>query len=207
MFEDNFCGGFCPHEGIDCGGGVGDNVYVAFSDPKENISHLHFPASGTVVDIGAGSGHHAIELALRLREMDGKVIAIDIQKDLLQRVKTEALRLGLDNIETIWGDAEEMRGTELGDASCDAALVSNVLFQLEERDVFAQELWRIVKSGGEVLIVDWSDGFGGMGPKPEVLVSRNDTEALFVRHGFRLKDSFDAGDHHFGILFERVDTM
>lgn len=184
-------------------GVVGDNGSVAFSSPSDNLSHLHFPASGTVIDVGVGSGHYAFLLAERLREHHGKVIAVDIQKEMLAKIKTEMIRRSVENIETVWGDVEEMRGTGLADAVGDAAIVSNLLFQLSEKDVFAQELFRILKKGGEVLTVDWSDAYAGMGPSPDLVISAQNAEKLFERHGFTTTDRFNAGDHHWGRIFKK----
>ncbi len=190
-----------------------------FSDPKKNLEHLHFPASGTVIDAGAGSGHYTFLLAERLRELHGKVIAVDVQKEVLAKIKTEAIRRNVSNIECLWGDVEEMRGTGLPDAVADAAVVSNLLFQLSERDVFAQEFFRILKKGGEVLVIDWEPQKSDFGSGGKVALSKSgargqeevglqkvatsNAEKLFERHGFTTTDRFRAGDQHWGRIFKK----
>jgi len=177
---------------------------VEFTEPKKNLEHLHFNGNAVVLDFGAGSGHYAIFVAERMMGHKGKVIAIDIQRSLLAKIKNEADRLGLGNLEIVWGDAEEIRGTALPDMIGDAAIVSNILFQIVEKDIFVQEIARTLKHGAEVLFVDWTDSFGGMGPELGAIVKEEDARKLFERHGFKVAERFDAGAHHYGLVFKRT---
>jgi len=63
------------------------------------------------------------------------------------------------------------------------------------------EIKRILKSGGKVLVVDWAGGYGGMGPLEESVVSEHIAEELFITGGFYKVKDFRAGPHHYAIVF------
>jgi ubiquinone/menaquinone biosynthesis C-methylase UbiE len=172
-----------------------------FSDPIKNLAELDVQDGMKVADIGAGSGFYSIETAKKVGAR-GLVYAVDIQQDLLERLKKSAALVGLHNIEIIWGNAEKIGGTKLRENIADRVIVSNVLFQIEskDRDNFVLELKRIVKPGGKLLLVDWQSGSPLTPPNA---VSVMTAEALFQKAGWTLEKNFDAGDHHYGIILKK----
>ncbi|MEI6304586.1 MAG: methyltransferase domain-containing protein [Candidatus Taylorbacteria bacterium] len=168
-----------------------------FSDPATNLNKVGLTDGMKIVDIGAGSGFYSIEAAKRVGAT-GRVYAVDVQKDLLERLRSVGASQGLRNIEVIWGNAEKIGGTKLREGLADRVIVSNVLFQIEKPDDFALEIKRIIKPGGKVLLVDWSE-VSALGPS--TVVSSSQAQALFEKSGFKLEQQFGAGDHHYGLVF------
>lgn len=170
-----------------------------FSDPASNLAKLGLTDGMKVVDLGAGSGFYSVQAAKTVGS-GGRVYAVDVQKDLLERMRTVAGNQGIRNIEVVWGNAEKIGGTKLREAIADRVISSNILFQIEKLDDFCLEIKRILKPGGKVLVVDWSD-VSPMSP-PSVFPPTK-AQALFEKNGFTLEDSFNAGDHHYGLIFTR----
>ena len=173
---------------------------TAFSDPTKNIEQCGVQAGMDIADLGAGSGFYTIAAAKALMST-GRVYAIDAQKDLLSKLKNEATRQGLYNVEVIWGDLDKVNGTKLRDACVDLGLVCNVLFQLENRKGLVSEVKRILKPTGRVLVVDWSDS-GDLGP--EKTVSKESVVKMFEKEGFHLDREIKAGSHHYGLIFKKL---
>src|SRR4051794_29961193 len=117
---------------------------MAFADPQENIRSLGLSEGDYVVDLGAGSGFYTLAAAHAVGH-SGRVYAIDVDQELLARIKNHAAAEKLHNVEVIHGDMEAPGGTRLRDKMVDAAIVSNVLFQIEHKENFIQELKRIIK--------------------------------------------------------------
>ncbi|MEO8637734.1 MAG: methyltransferase domain-containing protein [Candidatus Taylorbacteria bacterium] len=174
-----------------------------FSDPKHNIEQLNLDPGMVVADVGSGSGHYSLEAAKIVGDK-GKVYAIDVQKDLLARLKSHAVAEHLHNIEVIWGNAEKPGGTRVKDAFVDFVFVSNILFQVEDKKTFAKEIKRIVKTNGRVLVVDWADSFGGMGPQREHVVTEAKAKELFLSEGLAFERGIQAGAHHYGLVFRKL---
>lgn len=170
-----------------------------FSDPNINLAKLSLSAGMKVVDLGAGSGFYSIAAA-RIVGPGGRVYAIDVQKDLLDRIRANGVTEGLRNIEVVWGNAEKIGGTKLRESIADRVVASNILFQIEQPDEFALEIKRLLKPGGKVMVIDWSE-VSSIGPK-NVFPSMK-AQTLFEKSGFKLEQSFSAGDHHYGLVFTR----
>jgi len=175
---------------------------MAFADPQQNIRNLNLREGMHVADFGTGSGHYAFALSRAVGE-SGRVYAVDIQRDLLGRLKNEATRGRYGNVVISWGDIEQPKGSKLREGLMDAVVLSNTLFQIEDRDAAAQEVKRVLKPGGHVLVIDWTDSFGHLGPRPEDIISLEKVQALFSGAGFSEEKIFDAGEHHYGIIFKK----
>jgi ubiquinone/menaquinone biosynthesis C-methylase UbiE len=173
-----------------------------FSDPVKNIEQFSIKLGSSVADLGSGSGHYSLALARAVGDK-GKVYAIDIQKDLLAKIKNEANHQGLFNVEVVWGDVEKINGTRIRSEFVDAVVISNLLFQAMQKEVLLKEAYRILKKDGVLLCVDWSDSFGGLGPKPDAVVSKDKARALIEATGFAFDREIQAGEHHYGFVFRK----
>lgn len=173
---------------------------AGFAHPKRNILALGIEHAMKVADFGAGSGAYVFSIAEHL-EGSGVVYALDIQKDLLRRIHNEANVRGLKNIEILWADLEAPEGSKLADGLIDLVLISNLLFQLEDKAAVMKEAKRITKKGGRVAIIDWSESFGGMGPHPDAVVTKEAAYALAQDAGLTFQKEFAAGAHHYGLVF------
>lgn len=172
-----------------------------FSNPQNNINMLGIDIGMKVADLGSGSGFYTIESA-KIVGIRGRVYSIDVQQDLLDKIKNNAGLLGLHNVEIVWGNVEKIGGTKLREAVIDRAILSNTLFQIEEkdRDNLVLEIKRILKPGGKILIIDW-DNDSKLGP--EIKVKQDKAQAIFEKAGFIVERRFDAGDHHYGLILKR----
>lgn len=171
-----------------------------FNDPKTNLLQAGFKPGDRLGEFGCGSGHVALALAGIVGD-EGKVYAIDIQKDVLAHVRDTLARNGVKNTDTILGDVEQVGGTKLKDHVLDAVVLSSVLFQIEDRAGLVQEMLRTLKPGGKLLVTDWAGSYGGIGPSEQHVVSEHEAEELFIGAGFYKVKSWRAGAHHYSVLF------
>lgn len=174
-----------------------------FSDPDKNVEQLDLGQGNFVADFGAGSGFYSFAAAEAVGH-SGKVYAIDVQKDLLEKLKTEARNARhLPNVDIVWGDLDHLGGTRLRENSIDVVIAANVFFMLERKDNACMEIKRILKKGGRVLVVDWASSFGGMGPQPQDVFSEESAQAIFKKHGFTEDRTIAAGAQHYGTIFRK----
>lgn len=175
---------------------------MAFSDPEKIIEEVGIREGSIVVDLGAGSGFYSLAAAKATGDA-GKVYAVDIQQELLSRLKNTAQTAKLRNIEVVHGNIEKLHGTKIADGLADIVIVANVLFQVEDKEGLADEVMRLLKSGGRLLVVDWADSFGGMGPEESAVFNQQDSRGLFEKKGFAFDTGIPAGDHHYGLIFRK----
>ena len=175
-----------------------------FVRPDKVIESLNVGPSMTVADFGCGSGHYAIEAGRKVGK-SGKVYAIDIQKEMLSYVRAQAQMECLTNIETIWTDLETAEATRLKNDSVDLVIISNILFQADDKNAVIGEAKRILKSGGKLAVIEWDienlpDKFG---PPMGSRIPSKDAKDFFEGAGFISEKEFNPGDHHYGLVFRK----
>lgn len=172
-----------------------------FTNPEQNILNLGLKEGMRVADFGAGSGFYS-RAASNLVGYSGKVYAIEVQKDLVKKLESDLKHWGISNVDCVWGDIERKGGTKIADNSLDAIIISNVLFQAEDKVGLIEEAKRILKKGGEILFIDWNESFGGISPKNEMLITPSIAKELFTKRGFVFVRDITTSPHHYGIIFK-----
>jgi len=172
---------------------------MAFSSPSEIIGRLGVAAGSKVLDMGTGSGAYAHALA-DVVGSNGHVYIVDVQKELLSRVVQSFHDMGLRQVTGIWGDIERPQGTKLKEKSIQAIVLANVMFQIQDKPAVVREILRVADPDAKILLVEWSDSHGGIGPHPEHLFPVEEAVTFFKNHGFLVEEPFDSGDHHYGCI-------
>jgi ubiquinone/menaquinone biosynthesis C-methylase UbiE len=175
---------------------------MGFTDPKRNIEQLALQPGMEVADFGAGAGYLAVEAAEVVGEA-GVVYVIDIQQELLTKVTHIAQEHHVNSLVYIHSDLEQPNGSTLSEQSVDAVLVSNLLFQVKDKHAVLTEAHRVLKPEGRLLIVDWRESFGDMGPRPEAVVREDDARNLAEEAGFVHMSDIDAGAYHYGLIMSK----
>ncbi|HET8574876.1 MAG TPA: methyltransferase domain-containing protein [Candidatus Paceibacterota bacterium] len=173
-----------------------------FTNPRENIMRAGVLEGMHVGDFGTGSGAYALEAARVVKDY-GRVYAIDVQKNLLVRLRNTLSDQGIAHVDTLHGDLEMPGGSKIGDGILDFAIASNVFFQCMYKTVLLQEIRRTLKPRGRLLLIDWSESFGHLGPHPENVLDSRDARLLCEQGGFSYRKHIPAGAFHYGIIFEK----
>jgi len=172
----------------------------SFLNPAAALRAAKLHEGLTVADLGAGSGFFARAAAREVGE-EGRVWALDIDGELLPRLRHLAEAENLNNIEVLRADIEH--GSGLPASSVDLAIMSNILFQLEDKAAAVKEAWRILRRGGRVLAMDWQASFGGLGPAPGHIVTAREARKLFEEQGFTFVEDVPAGAYHWGFIMRK----
>lgn len=173
-----------------------------FLIPAQVLHAAKLSEGMTVADFGAGSGFFTRAAARAVGE-HAKVWAVDIQQDLLPRIKNIALAEGLKNVEVVRGDLESQKGSGLPDEFCDFIVVSNMLFGAEDKAAVAREVARVLKRGGRALVIDWTDSFGGLGPHKDHVLSQATARTICEDAGLTYVQDIPAGAYHWGFVVRK----
>lgn len=168
-----------------------------FLNPSNVLKQLKLREDMIAADFGSGSGGWVIPLAKKMEE--GKVYGIDVLEEPLSALRARAKLEKISNIETVLSNLENKNGSKLEDASCDLVLMTNLLFQCEDKKLVLEEGKRVLKRGGKILIVDWKKK-ALLGPK-EGRVSSEEVKKLAKELGLKLEKEFEAGPYHYGLIF------
>ena len=170
-----------------------------FLKVDEVLSNLNLTEGMMACEFGCGSAVFTISLAKKLSK--GRVYALDVQEEKLSALKGKLSIEKINNVFTILCDLETPKGSTLQDNSLDMVLIPNMLFQAENKYAIIQEGKRILKSGGQLLIIDWLKKVA-FGPKDN-MVSPNEIKKIADDLELTFKKEFAAGDYHYALLFTK----
>ncbi|RJQ37175.1 methyltransferase domain-containing protein [Candidatus Parcubacteria bacterium] len=176
-----------------------------FLHPDKTIAAFDLRPGMIVADFGCGGGYFSIPAARAVGE-NGKVYALDVQKNALAALKAKVAAEHLPQLEPVWADLERPDGSHLPQSAVDFVIIANILFQAEKRDAVVAEARRVLRSGGMLAIVEWDDTPFPAGPPMILRVPRAEAKQLAAKTGFELVREFDAGSHHYGMLFTKPRT-
>jgi len=165
----------------------------------EVINELNLNEDMFGAEFGCGSANFAITLAKKLKR--GKVYALDIQEEKLSALNGKLAIEKIDNVYTILCDLEAKNGSTLVNNYLDVVLIPNVLFQAENKHAIIEEAKRILKPGGQILIIDWLKS-GFLGHKGKI-INPDEVKKIGKDLGLILKKEFATGDYHYGLLFTK----
>jgi len=128
-----------------------------------------------VADIGAGPGY----FARRFAPHAGKVYAVDISADLLERAADGAPA----NLETVLAAADDPK---LPPAAIDVIFFCNVLHHIGGRPAYYPKLAAALKPGGRIVIIEFFKKQLPVGPPPAMKLTEDEVIAELKSAGFRL---------------------
>lgn len=173
-----------------------------FVDPVNNLKMLDLLDNMIVVDLGAGTGFYTIAASKMVP--NGKVYAVEIDKDFLATIRNKVNDSDFSNVLCFWGDIEKIGGTMLADNIVDRVILSNVVSQVEDKDTLVEEVKRILKGNGKLLLVDWSENsflMSNASKHKHMFLSEEKIIKIFEKKGFKKEKDVEVGDNHYGIIF------
>jgi SAM-dependent methyltransferase len=131
-----------------------DSAVESFAGVANPFSMGRLPTGAKVVDAGSGSGFDSFIAAMQVGA-SGRVIGIDMTKEMLEKSRSTARALGLDHVEFREGLLEEM---PIPDGWADV-VISNGVFNLcaDKKRIFS-EMLRVLRPGGTLQFADIANG-------------------------------------------------
>lgn len=120
-------------------------------DVERMVASLRLAPGQRVADVGAGTGYVARKLA-RAVGPAGRVLAVDVQPQMIALLRDLAAKEGLAQIEPVLGTPTDVR---LPAASVDLALFVDVYHELAFPFEVLASTVRSVKTGGRVVFVEY----------------------------------------------------
>ncbi len=114
------------------------------------VARLPLTASAVVADIGAGTGYFAFQIAPRVPQ--GKVLAVDIQQEMLDVMARRIEQSGLSNVDLIKGQVDN---PNLPANTVDLILLVDVYHEFEHPFEMTQGMLAALKPGGKIILIEY----------------------------------------------------
>ncbi|MBE9111891.1 methyltransferase domain-containing protein [Nodosilinea sp. LEGE 07298] len=118
--------------------------------PQAAIEALDLTPTDIVADIGAGTGYFARRIAPLV--FQGKVLAVDIQPEMLAMLQAELETKGIENVEPVLGQPDD---PNLPPNSIDLALMVDAYHEFANPREMMQGVVLALKPGGQVVLAEY----------------------------------------------------
>lgn len=132
-------------------------IAFALDNPIRRIIHNpqkilggYIEPGQTVLDLGCGPGTFSLAMAKMVGE-SGRVIAVDVQEEMLQIVREKAARQGLESIIVTHKSGPDGIGLS---EKVDFALAFYMVHEVPDAEAFLKEVVSVLKPKGKLLIVE-----------------------------------------------------
>jgi ubiquinone/menaquinone biosynthesis C-methylase UbiE len=142
-------------------------------NPAKLIKALDVKEGMVIADVGAGSGYHTFRLA-PLVGPKGKVLAVDIQPEMLEIIKQRAKKKKVTNVEPVRGTETDPK---LPAGAVDLILLVDVYHEFSHPYEMAEAMLAALKPGGRMVFVE----FRLEDPKVPIKLVHKMTERQVIR--------------------------
>src|SRR6516165_456086 len=163
-------------------GALEDPKRDTYQKPQEVMTALGIKSGEVIADIGAGSGYFTFRLAHHVGGK-GKIYAVDVSPDMILHINRRIRELNVSNIVLVLSDPDDPL---LPDHSIDRFFFSESWHHIETQAKYLALMKRMLKPGGEVVMIDFQKKDLPVGPPLQMRIGREDLIKQMESHGFRL---------------------
>lgn len=118
--------------------------------PDQVVTNMNLRPDEVVADIGAGSGYFSFRIAKQVPE--GKVMAVDIQPEMLLLIEQRMQAENVGNIDRVLGEVDD---PNLEPNSIDAALMVDAYHEFSHPFEMINGLYAALKPGGRIFLLEY----------------------------------------------------
>ena len=169
-----------------------DNPLRRRIQPPDEMAVRHGIAPGmTVLEVGPGNGTYTVAAARRVGNA-GKVVAVDIEPKMIERVERRAQAEGITNIEARVANVYDL---PFDDETFDAITMIAVIGEIPQPEKAMREFHRVLRPAGTLAFSEmlWDPDY----PRASTLTKKA------AAAGFRLKRKI-GNVFHYTLIFEKA---
>jgi len=170
--------------------------------PERVLDTLQITEGSVVADIGAGIGYYSLRLAKRVGT-NGRVLATDIQPEMLARLRTNMKKTRTTNIEPILSTPTD---ATLPAGQLDLALMVDVYHELAHPEETMAQVHRALKPSGRLVLIEYRGEDPTVPIKPDHKMTLAQVRAELEPMGFQFQQVFDFLPRQHLIIFTPTST-
>jgi len=166
--------------------------------PDRVVENLDLRPTDVVADIGAGTGYFAFRIAPHVPE--GRVLAVDIQPEMLAIIERRAEEEGVPNVAPIWG-AEDTPRLQAG--AVDVSLIVDSYHEFYYPREMAEAIFEATRPGGRIVLVEYRAEDASVPIRPLHKMSEAQARRELEAAGFRFVENRGFLPQQHFLVFER----
>ena len=172
-----------------------------FLDPDQVLFAAGLSVAQTFADLGSGSGFYTMAAAKIVGEQ-GIVYSVDILESALDHIAAEVRLKGVRNVKTLRCDLEQLEACKgIPAGTVDMVLLTNIIHQIQKRSNLFSEAYRLLKTGGKLVIIDWNNSPSPIGPLASERISEDEVASLTRAATFKTAGTIVVDPYHYGLIF------
>jgi ubiquinone/menaquinone biosynthesis C-methylase UbiE len=175
----------------------------AREQPERALDLLQIDRGMTVADVGAGTGYFTVRLARRVGSR-GRVLATDIQPEMLRRIDARLGAEGIKNVQLIRATASS---AELPARCCDLVLLVDVYHELADPPGVMAGIRRALKETGRLALIEYRGEDPSVPIRPEHKMTLAQIKAELEPLGFAFVSSLEELRDQRIVIFTRDDVI
>ena len=152
-----------------------------YQKPHEVLTALNIKPGEVIADIGAGSGYFTFRLAHFVGDK-GKIYAVDVSPDMVRHINRRIRDSKTTNVITVLADPDDPL---LADQSVNRFFICDVWHHVEKQTKYLALMKKMLKPGGEIVMIDFHKKELPFGPPPQMKIAREDLIKQMEANGFK----------------------
>jgi len=169
-------------------------------DPERIVTALPLLPDQTVGDVGCGTGFFTEPLARALPA--GKVLAFDVQPEMVKATAERMANVGLANVEVL--PSRELH-LPVANSVLDGAFAAFMLHETDNLPALLKELHRVLRPGGWLAVLEFYRREGKGGPPLHIRLEPEEVQVALREAGFQPEgDALALNERHYMLLARAV---
>jgi ubiquinone/menaquinone biosynthesis C-methylase UbiE len=169
---------------------------------SESFQQLKLTKGMTVCDMGCGNGYWTLPMARDIGS-DGRVLAVDIQREMLQKLRQRSSRAKLNNIEPVLGKIDD---PNLPAGEVDLLLMVDVYHEFSHPESMLWGIRRSLKPTGVIALLEYREEDPDVPIKPLHKMSKTQIMKEYKQNGFKLVREYNQLPWQHLMFFARDDS-
>lgn len=178
---------------------------LLWPDPGEVLAKFGIQPGTDAVDLCCGDGLFTVPLA----GMTQRVVAIDLDQDMLDLTRVRATAAGVQNCVFVAGDAYDL--ARLVPAPVDLVLIANTFHGVPDQLRLARAVATVLRQRGRLIVINWHQRPREVttilgqprGPKAEMRMTPEAVNAVVAPAGLRPIRLVELPPYHYAAILEK----
>lgn len=170
--------------------------------PDKSLEQLKIEAGMTTCDMGCGNGFWTLLMAEAVGP-EGRVLAVDIQPQMLKKLQYRATQADIENVEPILGTVDDPK---LPAGEVDLVLMVDVYHEFSHPESMLWSIRRSLKPTGVVALLEYREEDPRVPIKPRHKMAKPQIMKEYKANGFKLVREYNDLPWQHMMFFARDDS-